>query len=250
MRVTFLGTANAFFSGGRAQSSILVADRQGHLLLECGVTTPFLLKKHGIDPASIDSIVVSHFHGDHFGGLAFLLLEARDESPRRVPLYLIGPLGLAAQVRALLLALYPESDPGVWPFALHYVEISPGETRVVAGRRIQAFRADHMSERYSALCLRIETEGKTLAFTGDTGAAAPLEELAKGADLLICECTLSGTTDVESQPQHLSPPELIRRRGALTSKRVILTHLTRESRERAALIPGIEIADDGMELEI
>ena len=251
MRLTFLGTANAFFSGGRAHGSVLIEDSAGRLLLECGATTPYLLKRNELDPDSIESILVTHLHGDHFGGLAFFLLDAREGGrPRRASLHLIGPPGLAAQVRALVRALYPESEPEPWPFPIQYAEIHPGESATVAGRRIEALRADHMSDRHPALCVRIESEGKIIAFTGDTAARAPLVKLAQGADVFICECTHAHEPAEGSLVQHLSAPEIARLRSSWKAKRVVLTHLTEEARLRAASIPDIEIADDGSELEL
>src|SRR5262249_35274089 len=157
-----------FFGAGRAQSAILVEDRRGRWLLDCGVTTPYLLRRAGIEPGSIELAVVSHLHGDHFAGLAFFLLAALEEEPGRSVLPLLGPTQLASRIRELLRALYSELNINELPFPVEYHSLAPGQSLSLLGRTIRGFAAHHMRDG-SALCLRIESEGKTIAFTGDTG---------------------------------------------------------------------------------
>jgi ribonuclease BN (tRNA processing enzyme) len=243
-----LGTGNAFFGAGRAQSAILVEDQGGRWLLECGVTTPYLLKRQGIDPESIELVVVSHLHGDHFAGLAFLLLAAREGEQRRSVLHLVGPPQLASRIRDLLRALYSEVNVDQWPFPLEYHPLAPGESIPVLGRTIRGFAAHHMHDG-SALCLRIESEGKIIAFTGDTGPLANLAEVSQGADLFICECTLA-----EAPPgadvRHMAVQDIARLRLAWDARRVLLTHLSSESRSAAKALKGVELAEDGMSIEL
>ena len=248
MRLTFLGTGHAFFGAGRAQSAIVVEDAAGAWLLECGVTTSYLLKRQGIDARSIQMAVVTHLHGDHFGGLPFVLLAAREEQQRTSPLHVVGPSALGARVKELLRALYAELDPDQWPFALEHHALSPGQSIDVLGRRIQAFAADHMHDG-TALCLRVESEGKVIAFTGDTGRLAPLSELANNADVLICECTLTEASQAP-EAKHLTVEDIARLRPSWNVRRVLLTHLSTGSRRAAQALKGVEIADDGLQLEI
>ena len=248
MRLTFLGTGHAFFGAGRAQSAIVVEDAAGAWLLECGVTTSYLLKHHGIDAGKIQMAVVTHLHGDHFGGLPFVLLAAREDEKRTSPLHVIGPPALSTRSRELLRALYAETDPDQWPFALEHHALSPGQSIVVLGRRIQAFAADHMRDG-TALCVRVESQGKVIAFTGDTGRLAPLSELADKADVLICECTLADASQAP-EAKHLTVEDISRMRPNWNARRVLLTHLSAESRRAAQALKGVEVADDGLQLEL
>lgn len=243
-----LGTGSAFFGAGRAQSAILVEDRGGRWLLECGVTTPYLLKRHGIDPGSIELAVVSHLHGDHFAGLAFFLLGAREEEQRSSALRLVGPPQLATRIRDLLRALYSELNADEWPFPLEYHSLAPGESISVLGRTIRGFAAHHMRDG-SALCLRIQTEGKIIAFTGDTGPLASLTEVSEGADLFICECTLAEAPPL-ADVRHLTAQDIARLRPGWKARRVVLTHLSSESRRVAKDLKGVEVAEDGMSIEL
>ena len=82
--VTFAGSGDAFSNGGR------------HVLLDCGATSLSALKRLGLDPGEIAAVFVSHLHGDHFGGLPFLILDG--QFSRRVrPLAVVGPPGTSAR---------------------------------------------------------------------------------------------------------------------------------------------------------
>jgi len=248
VRLTFLGTGHAFFGAGRAQSAIVVEDSAGAWLLECGVTTSYLLKRHAIDAGSIQMAVVTHLHGDHFGGLSFMLLSAREDDQRTTALHVVGPPALNTRTRELLRALYAETDPDEWPFALEYHALAPGQSIALLGRRIEAFAADHMRDG-TALCVRVESEGKVIAFTGDTGRLAPLSELADKADLLICECTLAEASQAP-EAKHLTVADIMRLRPSWNARRVLLTHLSAQSRRAAQTLKGVEVADDGLQLEL
>ncbi len=77
MRVRFAGSGDAFGSGGRWQTCIHLSGEGQVLLVDCGVTSLVALKAQGLDPDAVDSVAVTHLHGDHFGGLPFLILDGQ-----------------------------------------------------------------------------------------------------------------------------------------------------------------------------
>lgn len=252
MRITLLGSGDAFHGGGRAHSAALLQGEPGPtLLVDCGPTAPLALARAGIPPSQLDAVLVTHLHGDHTGGIPFLFLDALYRHPRTKPLRLLGPLHLASRVEALFRALYLDLAERPRPFAVEWEEIGPGETVTVAGARVTALAADHMRERERALAFRValgEGERRRLvAFSGDTGPGADLEALADGADLFVCECALprGGTGG-----RHLSVDEIERRRPGWTARRVVLTHLSSESRAEAESIAGVTVGDDGAVFEL
>src|SRR5579885_2866206 len=103
--VTFLGTGDPFASGGRMQSAVLLdAGAAGRFLLDCGATTLLALARAAIDPDTLDAVLISHFHGDHFGGLPLVVLDLvanRDAGrpPRSRPLMIAGPAGTEQRLR-------------------------------------------------------------------------------------------------------------------------------------------------------
>src|SRR5258708_29610500 len=95
LRLTFLGSGDAFGSGGRLQTCMLVEGEGRRWLLDCGATSLVALRRAGIDPATIDAILISHPHGDHFGGVPFVLLDGQFRRGAPPPLVARPPPGEA-----------------------------------------------------------------------------------------------------------------------------------------------------------
>ena len=95
--VRFVGSGDALGSGGRFQTCISVQSEVAHVLLDCGASSLIAMKRLGVDPGSVDAVVVTHLHGDHFGGIPFLVLDGQFN--RRVrPLLVAGPPGVRQRV--------------------------------------------------------------------------------------------------------------------------------------------------------
>ena len=242
MKVTFLGTGDAFHGGGRAHSSLLVEDSLGAFLVDCGPTAPHALARTAVGQRGLDAVVLTHLHGDHYAGVPFLLLDALHGAGRERPFVVAGPPSTAARVEALFRLTYQNAADRRRPFLMDYRELEPGQAIDLAGRRVVALRARHMSGGETALCLRIETDGQVIAVSGDTAETEELSRLADGADLFVCECALA-----ESNPDvlHLSVADIERLRPAWRTPRVVLTHLSAEARERAKGLRDVAVADDG-----
>src|ERR1700744_855916 len=126
--VTFAGSGDAFGSGGRSQACIhLRAPGHAPALLDCGATSLSALKACGLDPGEIGTVFVSHLHGDHFGGLPYLILDgqfSRRTSPRTVA----GPPGTAGRLRQAMETAFPGSPGARRGFGVEVVELEPGST--------------------------------------------------------------------------------------------------------------------------
>src|SRR6478735_8767077 len=126
MRITVIGCGDAFGSGGRFNAATLIETAKGACLLDCGASTMTALNAHGVDPDRIDTIVLTHLHGDHFGGVPFLLLDAQWVRGRTRPLTIAGPPGTRRRVHATLEALFAGSSARTpWSFSWHIEEIAP-----------------------------------------------------------------------------------------------------------------------------
>ena len=220
VRLHCVGTGDAFGSGGRLNSCYHLAAAGEQLLLDCGCSALIGLQRCAIDPAGIDTIIISHLHGDHFGGLPFFLLEAKFVSRRQRPLTLIGPPGLKRQVTAAFEALYPGTIGAGFDFPILYRQLAPSAVQQQGPFQIGCCRVKHGSSR-QVYGLRVEVAGKIISYTGDTEWINTLPVLADGSDLLIAECFAYD----QPVPSHLDYQTLVQRRAELNCKKLVLTHL-------------------------
>jgi ribonuclease BN (tRNA processing enzyme) len=242
--ITFAGAGDALGSGGRLQACIHIRpDDAPPVLLDCGATSLTALKRCGLDPGEVRAVIVSHLHGDHFGGLPFLVLDGQF-SGRADPLTVIGPPGTASRLRAAMECLFPGSPAARRRFEVLVTELAPGSAMQEAGMRVAAWAADHPSGA-PALCLRLSVAGKVIGYTGDSAWTAAITSVAADADLLIAEAYYRD----KPVPYHLRLADLELHRAELASRRIILTHLSADM--LGAPDPhGYEVASDGMSLRI
>jgi ribonuclease BN (tRNA processing enzyme) len=243
--VTFAGSGDAFGSGGRYQACIHLraAGGQPPVLVDCGATSLSALRSAGLDPGGIAAVFVSHLHGDHFGGLPFLILDGQFTRRTR-PLAVAGPAGTARRLADAMEVLFPGSSAVSRRFRLDVTELRPGVTETVAGVQVTAREVDHPSGA-PALALRLGLGGRVIAYTGDTAWTDVLLDVADGADLLIAEAYRMDKVI----PHHLRHADLAARQEMLTCGRIVLTHLGPDVLERLDQVL-FETARDGLVLEI
>ena len=239
-----VGTSDAFGAGGRRQTAIVVRSGEGSVLLDCGPTTCSGLAALGIARDEIDAIAISHYHGDHFGGIPLFLLAARYEDLRTRPIVIAGPRGVEQRVRALAVAMAHPFDARDWTFPILFSEIEPGVESGVGPLTIRPFAVRH-NPGTCACGLWVEAGEKRIAFSGDTGWFAELPAQVAGADLFICECTYYD----RDYPYHLSYRELLERRAQLDVGRLVLTHLGAEMADLRGRLE-LETADDGLKITL
>jgi len=241
--VLFVGTGDAFGSGGRRNSAILLRDAGHTLLLDCGPTTLGGLKEMGIDPLEIDAIALSHFHGDHIAGVPFLLLDYVYANQRDRPLEILGPPGVEERLAALTRAYhYDREHPARYP--LRYAEFSLDKPIDVPGFRVTPMPAVHQ-EYTCPHMLRVDSERRSLVFSGDTGWHESLPEKVGDADLFICECVFFD----EEFAFHLSHRRLLRERARFRCGSIRLTHLGNQVLENEGRL-AFDTAHDGLELSL
>ena len=240
LEITFLGTGDAFGHGGRLQPCILVRTSTTSFLLDCGASAMISFRRFKVDPNSVGLILLSHLHGDHFGGLPFFILDAQFHSKRTEPLVVAGPKGTLTRLVQAMELLFPGSTQAQRMFALEVVELDPGEIWSREGVQVLPYEVVHPSGD-PALALRVSCEGKIVSYTGDTEWTENLIPASKEADLLIAECYFFE----KRIKYHLNYRTLRARQGELESKRIILTHLGQEMLDHLDSVE-LECARDGM----
>ncbi|WP_455142334.1 MBL fold metallo-hydrolase [Candidatus Hodarchaeum mangrovi] len=225
--LTFYGIGDAFSSGGKNSSAIYSwIDNKG-ILLDCGPQTLSTLKRHKKGTGDIDLILISHFHGDHFAGLPFILLEAMLLQRRKKKLTIIGPEGTKEQVENLFNLLYPSIASLEKGFPCEYVIINEDFPVEYEGIKISAFKMNHTPE---ALGYRIEVKNSSVAYSGDTGWTNNLKSLVQGTQFAIVECSF---LEIELE-SHLNLQEALIL--APLTKRLVLTHLGQDVLDQTSKI--------------
>ena len=222
----------------------MVERARGNLLIDCGASTMVALRRLEIDPNTIDTICISHLHGDHFGGLPFFILDSQFYSRRRTPLTLVGPPGFGERLRQAMELFFPGSADAVRKFETIVHEIPPGATMTVDEMIVSAFEVRHACGA-PALALRLGVDGKTIAYSGDSEWTDALIEAGRDADLFIVEA-LSFDKRIS---QHLDYASFLANEARIGARRILLTHF---GPEMLARLPDArhETASDGLILDI
>ena len=240
MTVHFVGSGDSFGSGGRFQTCILVAGSAQRYILDCGASSLIAMRVQGVDPNDIDTILLTHFHGDHCAGVPFFLMDAMLGSKRTRPLFVAGPAGTRKHLETLREALFPGSHVMQPKFALNYVDMDLGCVNVVNGLQVTPYPALHTPET-SPTILRVQAEGKVITYTGDTDWTDELILAADGADLLISECYYYE----KRIKMHMNYVTLRAHLSDLKARTIVLTHMSADMLKHAAHIPE-RCASDGM----
>ncbi len=247
MRLTVIGCGDAFGSGGRYHSCYLLDTAQGRLMLDCGANSPLALKRAGIALASVDAVVISHCHGDHFGGVPFLFLERMFMERGPKPVEILGPPGIARRTTDLFEALYPTLPSLPRDFEILYRELEPGHTSSWRGTQISAHEVVHFSGSPS-LGLSVSDGAKRFAFSGDSAWCEGVIEAGRGADLYLIECTTFSTKTAV----HLDYLTLAEKFEDIGAKRYLLTHMSPEMLDAEGKVDTSRciLAEDGLSVTI
>lgn len=256
MKLTVIGSADAFNSGGRGNSCYLLESaRAGKVMIDFGPTALVNLRRSGVHPNALDGVVFTHLHGDHTGGFPLLVIDALYNSKRQAELAVLGPVLTREVLDRLMRATYADLEASIQKgLRLAIGELLPGEERSFHGYRVRAFAAEHMDLPHRPLCLRFEDpSGKSIAFSGDSRICPGLLAAAEGTQLLVADCSRlappAGQHGTWQEWQHVL--------ADVKAKSLMFTHLGSDIRAR---LPGLaddvsspiplQFADDGLVLEL
>ncbi len=256
MKLTVIGSADAFNSGGRGNSCYLLeSPGAGKLMIDFGPTALVGLRRMGVQPNELGGVVFTHLHGDHTAGFPLLVIDALYNSRRDAELPVLGPVLTRQVLGALMRAMYGDLDVDAYQrLKLPIEEFAPGEERDFSGYRVRAFAAEHMQPPHRPLCLRIEDgAGKCIAFSGDTRICPGLLAAADGADLLVADCSRlrppAGQHGTWEEWQAVLPE--------VKARSLLFTHLGSDMREALPTLPShvvssipLQFAEDGMVIEL
>ncbi len=232
MKIVFLGTGDAFCNDGRANTSVLV-DAEYRILLDCSPQAVYNLRRLGYRVADLSFILLSHLHGDHAGGLPFIVLTLKFRESGRI--VVTGPKDTETFAKKIYSAYYATGDASdvlefrsldsSFPFELSYLT------------------AKHTTE---AFVYRIRLEGKTIVYSGDT-APLDLSKFAQNAEILIHEASETSEQRAE-QFGHTTPLQAAKVASDAHVGRLALVHrphIDDDTRRRVlAVFPNTVLPND------
>jgi ribonuclease BN (tRNA processing enzyme) len=227
MRVTFVGTGDAFNSGARAHTCFRLDSGGRTLVVDFGASALATWRKTDLPLCDIDAIVLSHFQ--------FVSHCVK-------PLTIAGPPGTGARLHAAMETFFPASTRNKWRFKWSVTEIAVAKPTSLAGFEILSTEVVHPSGA-PATALRVKKDGKLFAYSGDTAWNERLIDVAERADLFVVECS-SGDSPL---PYHLDWPTLKSNLPRLKAKRIAVTHMGESALARSAEMKaaGVHVSYDG-----
>lgn len=234
LKLTFIGSGNAFSPGGLCCNGFMVNDR---LLFDSPPQALSSLNKLGFNANDLDAVIISHHHGDHFLGLPFLLLHWKYQGRQR-PVRIIGPKNTEALARMIAENVFP----GVFelPFEIEWIEAQPNKPISFDCVDLEPLLMTHDDRLAQSLGYVATIAGRKFGYTGDTMMCDSVMRLAQESEVLVSECA-----SVDQRiPVHMNLLDDIPvvRSAMQASAALILTHIN--SDVKADGIHNTRIAED------
>lgn len=262
LRFTFLGTGCPVATAGRRGPAHLIEADGARVLIDCGSGVAQQLVAAGKPGASIDALVVTHYHSDHLVDFYQLVVSSWHQGRAKPWVVHATPPAIAnmqAQLAAFAderaLRIVHERRPSVIGLEVEFHELAENRSLRFGALELHPFLVDHRPVE-PAFGLAIAAGGSRIVFSGDTRPCAALERASAQADLLVCEVFVdremapregvrSAETVAAVAGYHMTPAEVARLAGAARVGAVALTHLVPPNADRAALVSEIRAAFDG-----
>jgi ribonuclease BN (tRNA processing enzyme) len=200
-----LGCDGSWTGPGGAGSGYLVRGGGTTLWLDTGPGT-FAHLQQVVDPATLDAVIISHHHPDHWTDLYSLETHARFASDR-TPLAILAPAGLAVRTRL-------QDSP-----VLRWQTVAHGDRMTVGALSCSFYRTEHSGE---TLAVRLDAAGRSLGYSADSGPGWSLVDLGMDLDLVLCEATY--TREHEGEAGHMSGRQAGEQARRARARRLVVTH--------------------------
>lgn len=225
MKLILLGTGAARPDAARSAPSQVVVINNKPILIDCGGGTAMRLMQAKISPPSIESILFTHLHADHCSEYPSIV-HAMWLMNRKSALSVFGPRGTAKMHSVFFNELFTYAYPSIKKIKgidmdVRIKEVGEGVVQEQGAAKISATQVIHGA--IETLAYRFDANDKSIIISGDTAPAQSLVNLAKGADLLVHECSFPDERG--ETPDHTIPRQLGEIAAKAQVKKVVLSHL-------------------------
>ena len=250
LRLTVLGCSTAAPHPATPTAGYLVEWDKTAILLDCGQGVIRNLQKV-LDPHDLAAIVIGHMHADHYLDIVGLRYLYPWGEPAPVPLPIYLPPGGRARVDALAVAV--SERVGFFDAAFTAVEYDPDAALEIGELRLRFVRGRHYVPAWGVVI--DAPDGSRLAYTGDTGPSASVEDDVRDADLLLVESALGLAAHDDPERGHLTPEEAIDLARRAEARSAILVHYGPARKAEmdamcAAAGPWVRTAVDGLTVTV
>jgi ribonuclease BN (tRNA processing enzyme) len=217
-KLTILGAGTGVPLKNRHAPGLVVEGGKTLLLIDSGSGAAYQIARAGFKYYQFDHLLYSHYaHPDHINDLAELIFaNAYFDPPRNRSLHIYGPQGIESFIEKLF-NLYPVLGKAEFPIKTY--ELNQGKL-IIEDITIETKPLDH--QKHASIGYRIEYQGKSIIYSGDTDYCSALIELSQNGDVLVVECSFPDGYKVKG---HLTPSEIGEIATRAGAKKVILTHL-------------------------
>jgi ribonuclease BN (tRNA processing enzyme) len=245
VRLTIVGSASAWTRRpGHASSCYLIEDGDRAIVLDLGQGAFAELSRYR-EPASINAVLASHLHPDHFVDLVPLRHYLKYEAQRAGEVEIHGPAGLAHRMDGIFAQQH-------FLEGMRVSALMPG-TRQVAGFTVEARHVTHIPDSF-AFRVTVDDARPGLVYSGDCGVADDLAPLIRDGDTVLCEAAY-GAGPAED-PIHLNAEAAASVAAQGGASRLVLTHLfDRADQNRATEVaagifgPKVAVAEPGLQVQ-
>jgi ribonuclease BN (tRNA processing enzyme) len=250
LRLTVLGCSTAAPHPATPTAGFLVEWGSTAILLDCGQGVIRNLQK-ALDPHDLAAIVIGHMHADHYLDVVGLRYLYPWGEPAPVPLPIYLPPGGRPRLDALANAV--SERVGFFDTAFDAVEYDPDQVLQVGDLRLRFVQGRHYVPAWGVVI--DAPDGSRLAYTGDTGPSASVEEGVRGADLLLVESALGLAAHDDPERGHLTPQEAIELARRAQARSAVLVHYGPARKPEmdamcAAAGPWVRTAVDGLTITV
>ena len=253
MKLTVIGSGTAAPEAHRVCSGFLLETHDVRMLLDCGAGVVHNMARLDLDWRGITHLAITHFHNDHIGDVPMLFFAWKHgmRPARKAPLVVIGPKG-TKKLFAKMADIFGDhvDEPG-FDVEFHEFEDDDG-LQLDDVVRLRTGRTHHTDQ---SIGFRIDADGRSFCYPGDTGFSEEVAKFAQGADALLIECAVP---DNEAMDTHLSPRSLAQMARIALPRRLLVTHvypqLDRQEVPQLVREGGwpakVEVVFDGQVIEI